>query len=454
MFRILGDQTQTKSEKIKYGTIVRLMHEPTGLFAVATDNEDKYDGSSSSSFFSVHLKKSLSGHEIFAAQWVISSRYRLRVEGDYVNVNDFVILRSAHFKQRLLTTVRISQAPKKFDSLVGLNADAFNKKGLQIFRVAENSSNESFSEGEHPVLGGDYITLLHQELRGYLICRGDNESQLNSVICPMGQYSFDQLVDPEHKNAAFVRAGRGQHDKESCLNVWQLLPQNVQSLGKLKSGGVVRIRHVLTGLFLCMREVTDLDCTTVRIDSKFDTQDFKHEPHQPNHSRMAVATCIDLNPSTLFHIHTSGDITMNGLVAEIQAGAGIIDLNDSVFFVHHASHLMLVSGTSKLHPTGSDRFNDYSGDQPLQPKEFVGDFAILSETFRIEMAKRELIEDTLFAAKFLPLTKAATSCLQLTPRMDKLYLPLYRHFNLALHTLVRWTLGRFDSNGQLVRHPR
>lgn len=449
LFRILGDQSQTKSEKIKYGTIVRLMHEPTGLFVVATDHEDRYDGPSNS-FFSVHLQKSLSGDEVFAAQWVISSRFRLRSEGDYVHVNDFIILRSAYFKQCLLTTVRVSSNPKMFDSLVGLNSEAFNKKGLQIFRVAEADISETTEE--HPVFGGDYIMLLHQELRGYLICRRDDEKHLDSIVNPLGRYAVDQLIDPEHLNSVFVRAGRAQYDRSSCLNVWQILPQNVQSLGRLKSGAAIRLRHMLTGLYLCMRETNDLDCPAVCIDSKFDLSE-RHN-NQSHHSRVVVATCKTLDPSTLFHIHTSGDITMNSLVAEINVGSNIIDLTDNIFLIHHATQLMLVSGSSKLHPAGAARFSDYAGDLPMRPKEFVSDFAILSEVFRIEIAKKELVEDTLFAAKFLPLTKAASSCLQLTPRMDRLYLPLFRHFNLALHTLVRWTLGRYGSDGQLLRHPR
>lgn len=451
MFRVLGDQGQTKPEKVKYGTIIRLMHEPTGLFAVATDNEDKYDGPQSS-FFSVHLKKSLVGDEVFAAQWVISSRFRLRAEGDYVHVNDFVLLRSAYFKQRLLTTTRVSSQSQKFDSLVGLNAEPSSKKGFQIFRVSEAAAGD-LGEDDHPIFGGDYIMLLHQELRGYMISRGDDETHLSSVVNPLGRYAYDQLVSPEQQNAAFVRAGRSQFDRSSCLNVWQILPQNVQALGKLKSGSVIRLKHLLTGMYLCMRDTTDLDCAAVRIDSKFDSIE-RHSSGLNPYSRMVVATCSSLDPSTLFRIHTSGDITMNGLHAEINASTSLVDLTDSVFFIHHTSQLMLVSGQSKLHSSGVNRFNDYAGDQPLRPKEFVGDFAILSETFRIEIAKKEFVEDTLFASKFLPLAKAASSCLQLTPRLDRLYLPLYRHFNLALHTLVRWTLGRYGSEGQLVRHPR
>lgn len=447
MFRITSDQGQSKAEKVKYGGIVRLVHEPTGLFVVATDHEDKYDGPHNS-FFSIQLKKSLTGDESLAAQWVISSRYRLRSEGDFVHVNDFVILRSAHFKQRQMTTARVST---KFDSLVGLNSDAFNRKGLQIFRLSEALGPDNGEE--HPVRGGDYITLEHQEHRGFLVCRGDDEKDLNSLVSPLGQYCVDSLVDPEHSNSVFVRSGRGQFDQSSCLNVWQILPQNVQALGKFKSGTMIRLRHVLTGMYLCMRETSDLDCTAVSIDSKFDMAD-RHSPSHSHHARMVVATCATLDPSTLFHIHTSGDITMNGLLAEINAGVNMVDLTDSVFFIHHASQLMLVSGHSKLHPVGLPRFNDYTADLPLRPKEFVGDFAILSETFKLHIVKKSIVEDTLFAAKFLPLAKASCSCLQLTPRMDRLYLPLYRHFNLALHTLVRWTLGRYDSDGQLVRHPR
>ena len=377
----------------------------------------------------------------------------MRTEGDYVNINDFVVLRSATFKQSLLTTVRVSKFPDKFDSLVGLKADAFGKKGLQIFRVSEGSSTD-ISEAEHPVFGGDFIRLFHQELRGYMICRRDDEAELTSLINPVGQYSFDQLIDPDHKCSPFVRAARGQFDKSSCLNVWQILPQNLQRYGKFKTGALVRIRHVLTGLFLCMREVSDLDCSSISVDNKFDPAGSASSHVSGHHMRMSVAGCSSPDPSTLFHIHTSTDISMSGLLAEITPGGSLIELNSSIFFVHHASHMMLVSGQSKLRPGNRNRFTDYSGDQPLRPKEFVGDFAILSETFRIEVASRELVEDTLFAAKFLPLAKASISCLQLTPRLDKLYLPLYSHFNLALHTLVRWTLGRFDSNGQLVRHPR
>ena len=59
------------------------------------------------------------------------------------------------------------------------------------------------------------------------------------------------------------------------------------------------------------------------------------------------------------------------------------------------------------------------------------------------------IRDILYGMRFLQLARAATTALQLTPRADQLYLPLFRHFHKALQTLTLWTLGVTHSNATL-----
>jgi hypothetical protein len=455
LFKIFGDQGQNKPEKLKYGSVIRLMHDSTGQFIVASDVCDELDPNSP--YFCAFLKKNLNLDDVFGAQWIISSRYRLRTEGDFVRENDYIVLKSARYKSRQLTTVRTSNHLKKFDSLVGLRGDAFSKKGWQVKRNFSCTSDEFADTTSNDVvlLTGDFVKFLHQELRGYLFCRTDNGSELSTLISPVGRTTFKHLTEIEHNHAVIVRSDSEIYDPNSCLNVWQILPREGAAIKKIKSGSVVRLRHVLTGLFLCVRETTDLDCSAITQDSKYvELGQFVDESEGSFRSKLSVATTTNPDQSSLFHLHTSSDITVNGAAAEINPGSNMLSIGDSVFFVHMASRLMLSVGVKSARSAIGSPWPDFENDKYAKPVHFNGDVAILSETFRLEKVAQKDVEDILFAAKFLPLAKAAVTCLQLTPQLDQLYLPMFRHLNIALHTLVRWVLGRFQSDGCLAAHPR
>lgn len=489
-FRIIGDEGQMKSEKLKYGSIIRLVHEPSGLHVVAGQSTQGSGAIASPSAFEdtptpilfgkatakakssdsvpVLLQKAPSSADIAASQWIVTSRYRLRTEGDFVQSNDFIVLRNVRYKSKQLTSIRSGSL--NFDALIALGTDAFSKKGWQVLRMSSpmsgpdnaatpgQPSNNNETDGnseDSTVSGGDFVKFMHQELRGHLICRQDDEKCLKTGINPLGLVVSDMLIDQERSHALYVRSGSEISDNNNCRSIWQIIPKEGPLLGRLKSGQSVRLRNLLTGLYLSVRDVSEEDCETIRLDSA-NRQRRRGVVVQEGDSsggtrNVAIATTSDPSSSTVFNIHTGGDITTKGSNIELLKSQSFLSYGDSIFFVHSQTSFVVVSGESSA---PEPRWIDYDKDYPLKPVEIGGDVAILSQTFRLERVDRHLIEDILFASRFLPLLKAAITNLQVAPRTDQLYTPLFRHVGAALHTLVRWVLDRWPSDGSLVPHPR
>jgi hypothetical protein len=354
-----------------------------------------------------------------------------------------------------------------FDALIALGTDAFSKKGWQVLRMSSSSeptvSKANSGDGDDfednaedsSVFGGDFVKFMHQELRGHLICRQDDEKHLKTGINPLGLIVSDMLIDQDRSHGLFVRSGTELTDSNNCKSIWQIIPKEGPLLGRLKSGQPVRFRHLLTGLYLCVREVSEEDCDTIRLDSanKHRRRGVVVQEGDDSAGTRAVAIATTSLPSssTLFNIHTGADISTKGLNIELSKGQSFLSYGDSVFFVHSQTSFVVVTGESSA---PEPRWMDYVKDYPLKPVEIGSDVAILSQAFRLERVDKTHIEDILFASRFLPLLKAAISYLQVAPRTEQLYAPLFRHVGAALHTLVRWVLDRCLSDGSLVPHPR
>jgi hypothetical protein len=436
---------------------------PSPVLVAKSNSQAKYSDN-----VPVLLQKSPSADDLAAAQWIVTSRYRLRTEGDFVQSNDYIVLRNAHYKAKQLTTIRAGSL--SFDALIALGSDAFTKKGWQVLRmstpssghestgstgnVVDSNDSEDIAE-ESSVFGGDFVKFLHQELRGHLICRQDDEKHLKTGINPLGLIVSEMLIDQDRSHGLFVRSGSELTDSTNCKSIWQIIPKEGPLLGRLKSGQSVRLRHLLTGLYLCIRDVSEEDCEVIRLDSVIRQKRrgvvLQDGDRATGARSVAIATTSLPSSSTVFNVHTGADISTKGLNIELSKGQSFLSYGDSIFFVHSQTSFVVVTGDSSA---PEPRWIDYAKDYPLKPVEIGSDVAILSQAFRLERVDKCLVEDIMFASHFLPLAKAAISYLQITPRADQLYAPLFRHFGAALRTLVRWVLDRSLSDGSLLPHPR
>ena len=474
----MGEKNQITPTPVRYGSYIRLIHYATGLTMVGANDDDMYD--ESNTYKCTYLRNQLNAYENAASQWQVLSRYRLRSEGDAVLENDFIVFRNFMFKDRYLTSIPIVTGS---EHLVGLQVEsAFEKLGWQIRLLLSYSSikeetNEVITDKgkskktqEQSVISGSFIRLVHQELQGCMICRHDDGPLQLATLAPLGQIC-QKLVKPLSETlGVYVRAHSMASDPRSALSVWEILPRNRTKLGPLTDGDGVIFRHLLTGQYLCVRPPRAEDTAVLHTGSRNGIT----LPLMTMATFMCVATTSTVDATVVFIVRS---VDMSESTSSLKE----VKYNENVYFVHEQTRAILEiqslgdrrrvhDSSASVPPTGEDDGSDasvpsdttdrkeelweeYSDDTPLRPCSLSKDIAVLSEAYRIVAVSKQEVRDILYVSKFTPLTQAALALIQHTPRMDEVYLPLFRHFNVALYSLIEWVANLYDSDGSLVMHP-
>ena len=135
LFRIADEKGQVrKGEPVHFGSIVRLIHEPSAYTVVASDSLDHAgDGVVVASVF---LRSLLNESDETSSQWYIVPKFRLRLEGDHVQEGDFVLFKSVKYKGKILTITHPSSDPDKYDHLVGVDKNSHMHSGWQLKSVS------------------------------------------------------------------------------------------------------------------------------------------------------------------------------------------------------------------------------------------------------------------------------------------------------------------------------
>lgn len=272
VFKILPDKNALGDnrgvDEVCFGSVVRLIHEPTGHTIIASSVDHRQSGAilSPRRINCVFLRMELTREEEAASQWIVQSRYRLRVEGDIVRVNDSIILKSVHYKDHFLTIPDLSteelmgrdaaqhksninpiSLPGPF--FVGITSDAtkiqssgwlikcFKQKNLKL--DAMKDSNGDGSDNDNNVVStGDYFRVSHIESRGHIICRADDAKAVISKLAPLGSIYRLQSGLRTETHGVYMRCpltSSSSGESSSCtitdsLNVWQILPQSTDGL--------------------------------------------------------------------------------------------------------------------------------------------------------------------------------------------------------------------------------
>jgi hypothetical protein len=430
----------------------------------------------------------------------VLTRYRLRNEGDPIESDDFVVLRNTLFKNKYLTSIPPPSSchhPVAQNHLIGLRRDeAFFKLGWKIrvmlpFNTSKNQSKDSpIDEGEDGpgkvllsravnIEGGMFVRLTHLESNGHFIARYDDNLLLTANMAPLGRFCQQVLDDPSHQVGIFVRGHSTESDPHSAQSIWQILPVQLNKLGPFHNGDSIRFRHLLTGQYLCVRTVNEeRDSVSIRTRSVLKSVD--NNQKQPklgkrnsaremtksgedlNGCDWTVATTSEADSSTLFHILTSDSITDNK--DEVTAaGANAINSQSDVFFLHEETQFILEEKkkTAKKdkknhakHKKVNSKWEDYVEDIHIRPSRFNdSNVAVLREVYNIEPVPDSEVADVLYISRFLPVIKSAIVTIQHTKKMSELFLPLFRHLNVATHTLVNWVMNQNDSDQALLLHP-
>jgi hypothetical protein len=291
-----------------FGSSVKLSHHPTGLAIIASTVED--DGHKDGKLRCVFLSATADiPPDSLVHKWIITPRYKLREEGDPVRHSDYVILRNAQYKHLCLTSfpakraVNVPAQETPFaDYMVGLCSVpvANTKPGLNLLllrRAPVNADTEGpatgpakasahrtkeagnktaageAAEDRTAVISTDYVRVVHREYRGHLVVRTDDEVELQSSVMPLGATTRKRgSRNVDNNLTVFLRAFSNQQPREqldfpaaySSQGVWQVLSTESASdtaahHGKLKIDSSVRLRHVITGQYLCVRPLVSED---------------------------------------------------------------------------------------------------------------------------------------------------------------------------------------------------
>ena len=164
----------------------------------------------------------------------------------------------------------------------------------------------------------------------------------------------------------------------------------------------------------------------------------KHKNNVPH--RVSVATSAAPHASTLFRV----------ILVDDPKSVGEIKFGDNIVLEHVLSKCKIAIGDNPSNYSDYSKWWEYRQDAPVKPSSASSKENFGSHVFRFGVVPDVEVQDAVYAVRMLPLARAATATLQLTPSSAKLYSPLFRHFKNALNTLTLWTLGLTDIDGLLL----
>ena len=333
--------------------------------------------------------------------WVITSRFKLREEGEPVYSSDAVMFLSSAIMNAPLGYV-IRDADHGF---IGPVVGSSVKYSFKIFQLRSAEMHQLRTKS---VLSGDFVRLFHQEMGGVMICRVDDEAELESKVAPLGRAIKKHSRPSDDIHAVFIR-NESSPDQLSGNSIWQILRVDNLYHGNVTISDTIMLRHAMSGQYLCIKKSHSDKAMQWRLGtSEIPTDDCQFLMRSPD--------------------KTSSSPELDSLRDSIQ-------FNQNVSFIHLNSDRTLSCLQDEDSPI------EYEGNAALYKNDVAltssGSRFIKAEVYKLRKVSAEQVQDVLFAARFAPLVRGATVHLQLA-RSDKLYLPLFRHMCVAMETLVRW----------------
>eukprot|EP01036_Dinobryon_divergens_P030030 gene30030-39220_t len=238
--------------------------------------------------FCVHLKATIQNH--LSYEWIITSKYKLRKVGDPVRSGDMIIIRSA-LKQELYMDLVSNSGNNVLESFVGLSSVTTSTifPRIRIFRISDgcifalgkrNATLPTFESARNPNDRGapciskvfqfcDHFRLLHVESNGHLISRVNqnctskySRNHVGSIYNAISSNKDDSFGIFSRIRAYSHSVDVASHEDFTSNGVWRIINLNPLPSSlftgalALKNGDNVRIQHVMSGLYLCMRKIT------------------------------------------------------------------------------------------------------------------------------------------------------------------------------------------------------
>uniref|UniRef100_A0A1I8JCD5 Inositol 1,4,5-trisphosphate receptor n=1 Tax=Macrostomum lignano TaxID=282301 RepID=A0A1I8JCD5_9PLAT len=165
------EQRRQKGKKVLYGQMVQLQHVFTGKFVhISTQNTSPTESS--------NMQVTLSSENAAFALFRVMPRFKVKGEGDLVQIEDQVVLESVKSPGQFLHVSR-----HKFEAHMPVYADSYELNlsvrfsGFTLIRRYHETEDEA-----NKIRAGQPVRFFHTELEAYLVCEGTfNEPEVEDV---------------------------------------------------------------------------------------------------------------------------------------------------------------------------------------------------------------------------------------------------------------------------------
>ncbi|XP_070538210.1 inositol 1,4,5-trisphosphate-gated calcium channel ITPR3-like [Ptychodera flava] len=222
------DQRRQHGKPVKYGQVIQLKHQFTGKYIhVSTTN-------TSSTEYSNMLVEVLE-YNSKNAQFKIMPRYKVKSEGDTVQVDDQVILESFKSPGQYLHVSKTVFGQQSVNSTcLELNLSV-RSSGFSLYRY-----DEPDLEHTDIIKAGSIFRLFHRELEAYLTAEGLFDSEISENV-----HLRVRLTDQNNPKTLFPSS--------SAIVYWQIEAEEGIMKGEtMKWEQQCRIRHLVTRKYLCI----------------------------------------------------------------------------------------------------------------------------------------------------------------------------------------------------------
>ena len=476
----MGEKKHSNGKAVTYGSFIRLLHYPTDHMVVGSSDDDP--NNEGAAYSNVYFKDSSKNIDETGSLWEVLPRYHLHADGDTVQANDHIVLRSYILKDKILVPVMSCPGGgESAEDLVGLvvSRGACDLQSWQVKKL-QHSEAATASHGLDAATGRlrsfMFVRLRHVEASGNLLARSDDAWARGSRVAVLSQIFHVTTVSTQSassskvcvRSMAAAAAGEGSgsdwgksFDQGALSGVWQLLlvGRDEDCSGEICSGDAVRMYHLQSSSFLSCRSVHNSHSLTVSASSHSGQsaasgQEEKHSGSQDNAGQADSGHCgyeLCLSPSqnsgdTIFYLHSGQQASdlPNDPHDKLHS-------TDRVCLLHQATGaLVTLADQTRDYHADASQWMEYRYDYPLRLSSFE---PAAKEVYEVEVVGFKELSQILYVSKFLPLAKAAVVELQLTDDLTDLFLPLYRHLSVAIYSLIRWVHEQVDVSERLVEHP-
>ncbi|XP_052817063.1 inositol 1,4,5-trisphosphate receptor type 3-like isoform X2 [Mya arenaria] len=220
------EQKRQHGKRVRYGEIVQLKHVFTGKFVhMSTTQTSQIDKN--------YMKVSLHDFNAKNAQFRILPRYKVKSEGEVVQLYDQIVFESVKSPGHYFHASESHQIDyKSYGSELNLGVERSSFTLIGSFR--ETLEQERF------VRGGSVIRLFHKELEAYLVAEGLFDEGVTEDV------HFRIRVIDQHRPKSLSPSTSG-------ITYWQIEAEHSILDGDvLRWEQQIRLRHMLTRQYLCI----------------------------------------------------------------------------------------------------------------------------------------------------------------------------------------------------------